>query len=89
MPDPVTTLAERLQGVQLRCVDCGMVTHAREADYKALAREALAAVAKALPTKAELLNILWSASPGYRSLEEWQAGADAILRDLRARLGEK
>ena len=76
MSDLVTVLTERLEAIAdaHRPLSCG----------RALAREALAFVAEQLPTREEIARIL-----GHSQMlreNEWQQ-ADALLRDLRGRLG--
>ncbi len=82
MSDLLTTLAERLRWVSL---PWGQGTIAlTDEGYDALAREALAVVAEALPTREEIAEIVgW----GYAS--DGSPCAEAVLRDLRKRLGGK
>ena len=81
-PDLVTALAERLEAIEdaHRPLSCG----------RALAREALAFVAERLPTLAQVELLLKDAHAcGWDEDECCRDGIDALLRDLRERLGVK
>ena len=98
MTDPVRTLAERLQVA----IDGWRLIHNTPIPVEELAREALAFVAERLMTREEVAELLYRASPQtgrwptWEELDratalraEWFTMADALLRDLRERLGVK
>ncbi len=105
MPDLLTTLAERLHAVECPlCVQeliaTGEVFHARRGHsrtvlYEAMAREALAVVAEALPTReGSEMTIRRAIGRWSRDSEDLEDDLvdimrDVLLRDLRERLGGK
>ena len=85
MTDLVPELAERLvrKSVQIRGDD--------PEPWKTLAREALAFVAERLPTREEIvkaLSVEYGRLPDGSAYPSVERMADALLRDLRGRLGE-
>ncbi len=101
MPDLLTTLAERLRTVRSTPVyTWDRIAHDAEQYLEGLAREALAVVAEQLPTREEIAQTIYESDPRTQKWPAWQALdaspqlrddwfvlADAILRDLRERLG--
>ncbi len=88
MPDLLTTLAERLRWVSL---PWGQGTIAlTDEGCDAIAREALVAIVEALPTREDIARLV-AAPFGDSETHEFDdidgGVADAILRDLWARLG--
>ena len=89
MTDPVAALAKRLRLIPLACLHLGAYhSPAHEncravPDAPALAREALAFAREQLPTWEQIALVIEHHAHGADN------AADAILRDLRARLGER
>ena len=94
MTDPVTALAERLKSIHLQNEGLSLAIYPGRHSYMVLAREALAFVAKRLPTAEELAGLLPKVSVYVVTHHRWEllpdeTTATRLLRDLRERLGVK